>query len=64
MNIGKLFSRVFKTGTNATQDFIQNNPNDCPRHLRNAVMQRQGRPLIEPCSPDSLRNLHLTNGIF
>ena len=64
MNIGKLFSRVFKAGTNATQDFIQNNPNDCPRHVRNAVMQHQGRPIIEPRGPDSLRNLQLTNGIF
>ena len=64
MNMGKLFSRVFKTGTKATQDFIRNNPNDCPRHVRNAVMQRQGRPLIEPRSPDSLRNLQLTNGMF
>ncbi len=64
MNIGKLFSRVFKSGTNATQDFIWNNPDDCPRHVRNAVMRRQGRPLIDPRSSDSLHHLQLTNGMF
>ena len=64
MNIGKLFSRVFKSGTNPTQDFIRNNPNDCPRHVRNAVMRHQGRPLIDPRSSDSLRDLQLINGLF
>ena len=48
MKIRKLFSRVFKAGTN---------PNDYSQHGRHAVVWHQGGPLTTPRSYDYRRSL-------
>ena len=48
MKIRKLFSRVFKAGTN---------PTIAPRPARNAVIWHQDGPLITPRSYDYRRSL-------
>ena len=48
MKIRKLFSRVFKAGTNPTQGFIRNNPNNYSQHGRHAVVWHQGRTAHHP----------------
>ena len=60
MKIRKLFSRVFKAGTN---------PNDCPWPGRNAGTRHQGGPLtdirnFEYRSFEYLRDLELINRRF
>ena len=57
MKIRKLFSRVFKAGTNPTQGFIRNNPNNYSQHGRHAVVWHQGGPLTTPRSYDYRRSL-------